>query len=94
MNKSFLILICFFYSLSSLSQDCYVKNKKSIKKIDHIQKNLSSYSFNQVNEILLNIESKEGSTSQITDIYSLIYYLKDNKSLFIELKWKKLKFKC
>ena len=71
------ILACVI-SLSLFSQDCFVKKKRSVKMMRKIDQNLPHYSFNDVKRVLSDIESKEGSSAQVFDVYALIYWLKED----------------
>ena len=63
---------------NDLDLDCYVKKKRSIKLMKKLNQNLRHYSFSDVKNLLSDIESKEGSSAQIYDMYALIYWLKDD----------------
>ena len=43
-----------------------------------LNKNLSHYSFKEVKEVLQEINRTEGISSQLLDMYTLIYWLKDD----------------
>ena len=63
---------------NDLDLDCYVKKKRSMKLMKKLNQNLRHYSFSDVKNLLSDIESKEGSSAQIYDMYALIYWLKDD----------------
>ena len=63
---------------NDLDLDCYVKKKRSMKIMKKLNQNLRHYSFSDVKNLLSDIESKEGSSAQIYDMYALIYWLKDD----------------
>ena len=75
-----ILYFIFFYlfSISLFSQDCFVKKKRSEKMMRKIDQNLSHYSFNDVKKVLSEIQSKEGGSAQLYDVYALIYWLKDD----------------
>ena len=72
------IAILLIISLTSFSQDCFVKRKKSKKLIEKINSNLTHYSFSEVKEELMSIQKKEGESAQIFNMYALIYWLKED----------------
>ena len=71
------IFFCLF-SISLFSQDCFVKKKRSEKMMRKIDQNLPHYSFNDVKRVLSEIQSKEGVSAQLQDVFALIYWLKDD----------------
>ena len=69
-------ILSFFFVLllsnqNDLNLDCYVKKKRSVKIMKKLNQNLRYYSFSDVKNLLSDIESKEGSSSQIYDMYVL-----------------------
>lgn len=78
MTKILSIIFILVYSINSFSQDCFVKKKRSIKIINKINTNLYHYSFVDVKEALQDIQKKEGNSAQIFDMYSLIYWMKED----------------
>ena len=77
MNKFFFILFLCFYSLVS-AQDCYVQKKNSVKIMQKMHQNLPHYSFLDVKNILEEIEKTDGVFAEVYDMYSLIYWLKED----------------
>ena len=82
MNKLFFILFSFFI-LGVSAQDCYVQNKKSVNMMKKLNQNLPHYSFREVKDILSEIET-DGEFAEVYDMYSLIYWLKED---FIQSKF-------
>ena len=80
MRKSLIILfsLCFVLSFSQETDKCFVQKKKSEKMMYKLNKNLSHYSFKEVKEVLQEINRTEGISSQVLDMYTLIYWLKDD----------------
>ena len=76
MNKLFFILFSFFI-IGSSAQDCYVQKKKSVKTMKKLNNNLPHYSFREVKDILSEIET-DGEFAEVYDMYSLIYWLKED----------------
>ena len=81
--KIFTFILSFFFvfflsAQNDLDLDCYVKKKRSMKLMKKLNQNLRHYSFSDVKNLLSDIESKEGSSAQIYDMYALIYWLKDD----------------
>ena len=81
--KIITFILSFFFVLllsaqNDLNLDCYVKKKRSVKIMKKLNQNLRYYSFSDVKNLLSDIESKEGSSAQIYDMYALIYWLKDD----------------
>ena len=76
MNKLFFILFSFFI-VSVSAQDCYVQNKKSVKMMKKLNQNLPHYSFREVKDLLSEIET-DGEFAEVYDMYSLIYWLKED----------------
>ena len=69
---TFILSFFFVFFLSSkndLDLDCYVKKKRSEKLMKKLNQNLRHYSFSEVKNLLIDIESKEGSSAQIYDMY-------------------------
>ncbi|MBT3417961.1 MAG: OmpA family protein [Flavobacteriales bacterium] len=87
MKKIILIFLSFIV-LNANAQDCFVQKKSSQKKIDKLYTKLSKYSFSEVKQILQKIENKEGETSQVFDVYAMIYHLK--KDVIQSQKYAKL----
>ena len=78
---TFILSFFFVFFLSTqnnLDLDCYVKKKRSVKLMKKLNQNLRHYSFYEVKNLLSDIESNEGSSPQIYDMYALIYWLKDD----------------
>ncbi len=80
MRKFLIILfsLCFVLSFSQETDKCFVQKKKSEKMMYKLNKNLSHYSFKEVKEVLQEINRTEGISSQVLDMYTLIYWLKDD----------------
>ncbi len=77
MNKLFFILFSFFI-VSVSAQDCYVQNKKSVKIMKKLNQNLPHYSFRDVKNVLTEIQQTDGEFAEVYDMYSLIYWLKED----------------
>ena len=73
-----ILIITLTFSLISFSQDCFVQKKRSVKILKKVNDNLYHYSFQDVKDILVDIQNREGVSAQIFDIYSLIYWLNDD----------------
>ena len=88
--REFLIILCSFFFFLSFSQEtdkCFVQKKKSEKMMYKLNNNLSHYSFKEVKEVLQEIIRTEGVSSQVLDMYTLIYWLKDdvpNSTMYAE----------
>ena len=76
MNRLFFILFSFFI-IGSSAQDCYVQKKKSVKTMKKLNHNLPHYSFREVKDLLSEIET-DGEFAEVYDMYSLIYWLKED----------------
>ena len=75
----FILSLFFGFALSAQNNlDCFVKKKRSSKLIKNINKNLQHYSFSDVKNTLKDIQSKEGYSAQIYDMYALIYWLNED----------------
>ena len=69
----FILYLCFGFVLSAQNNlDCYVKKNRSSKLIKNINQNLQHYSFSDVKNTLKDIQSKEGYSAQIYDMYVYI----------------------
>ena len=77
MNKLFFILFSFFI-IGVSAQDCYVQNKISVKLMQKLNQNLPHYSFRDVKDILTEIQQTDGEFAEVYDMYSLIYWLKED----------------
>ena len=76
---TFILSFFFVFVLSAQNNpDCYVKKKRSVKLMKKLNQNLRHYSFSEVKNLLSDIESKEGVSAQIYDMYALIYWLKED----------------
>ena len=77
--KNILLILSIFLFFTSLSQDCFVQKKKHVRTLKKMNDNLYHYSFRDVKDRLIEIQEKEGNSAQIFDMYSLIYWLKEDK---------------
>ena len=78
--KKVIFIFFLIFSLSVSAQNCFVHQKSSQDKIEKFHTKLSRYSFYEVKQSLQKIEEKEGEIAQIYDVYTLIYWLKNDTS--------------
>ena len=54
------------------------RRKKSVKMMKKLNQNLPHYSFRDVKNILTDIQQTDGEFAEVYDMYSLIYWLKED----------------